>query len=59
MKKVLVNYGGIVLFYMIIVLGVLFLCASNSSVNSTPSSFGISTGYQKWYLSLLCFMIKL
>jgi len=47
MKKVLVNYGGIVLFYMIIVLGVLFLCASNSSVNSTPSSFGISTGYQK------------
>ena len=47
MKKVLINYGGILLFYMIIVFGVLFLCANNSLKTTSAPSFGISSGYQK------------
>ena len=47
MKKVLVNYGGIALFYIIIVFGALYLCTSNSTTKNSSPSFGISAGSQK------------
>lgn len=46
MKKVLVNYGGIVLFYLIMIFGVLLLCTGNSTSSSKNSSFGISSAYK-------------
>ena len=37
MKKLLVNYGGILFFYLIVVLGVLSLCTNN--INSKTNNF--------------------
>ena len=41
MKKLLVNYGGILFFYLIVVLGVLSLCTNN--INSKTNSFKATT----------------
>ena len=41
MKKLLVNYGGILFFYLIVVFGVLSLC-SNNTMNK-PKSSGLTT----------------
>lgn len=47
MKKVLVNYGGILLFYLVIVFGVLFLTSNNISTNTKPNGFSTSIGAGK------------
>jgi hypothetical protein len=41
MKNILVNYGGIILFYIIVVFGVLSLCTNNMT-NDNNSSFTTS-----------------
>jgi len=46
-KKVLVNYGGLLLFYLIIVLGVLFLCTNGAPSTAKPSGFTTSIGANK------------
>ncbi|MBQ6841001.1 MAG: hypothetical protein IJO63_02670 [Bacilli bacterium] len=46
MKKVLVNYGGIFFFYIIIVLGVISLCSGTPAGTTKSSSFGMSAAYK-------------
>ena len=41
MKNLLVNYGGILIFYIVAILGIIYLCFPNSNVKS--NNFKLST----------------
>ena len=38
MKKILINYGGVILFYLVIVLGVMFMNYDTNSLQKTISN---------------------
>ena len=48
MKKVLINYGGIILFYLVIIFGILFLnYDSNYMQKETTNNYQIKENYTK------------
>lgn len=60
MKKVLVNYGGIMLFYLVIILGLFFLNMRVEYINkSSNNDFRNDVAFVEWYLSFYSFMLEL
>ena len=39
MKKLMVNYGGVLIFYIITILGVIYLCTPNNNVRRQNFKF--------------------
>jgi hypothetical protein len=47
MKKLMTNYGGILIFYIIVILGVLSLCTPKTAAKSNDFKFSIVTKVAK------------
>lgn len=43
MKKMMVNYGGIIIFYIVIILGILYLSTPNASIKSENVNISTSS----------------
>ncbi len=47
MKNLMVNYGGILIFYIVAIVGIIYLCFPNSNIQNNDFKFSTLTEMTK------------